>query len=182
MGHFTIEVPCKRYVKAYIENNCGNPANLLLWPELLREFRRCLKNKPWRREGDKVAKYTESVTVIILHDDFYRLGWEMNTENILNFNRFVEIRIKIMMRQYVALNHALGIPMSECIRIFQDEFGFPEHVWSFEAIKKDFTRNGKLVSFKPIKDLKIEIRKIFLANLSELGTVSPKLKKELING
>jgi hypothetical protein len=168
-------------VKAYIENNCGNPADLQRLPELRGEFRRCLKNKPWRRERDAVAKYTDSVIIIIQHDDFYRLGWELNTENILNFNRFAETRVKMMMRHYIALNHALGVPIAECIRNFQDEFSFPENTWSFDAIKKDFDRNGQLVCFKPIRELRSEIKKIFLANLSELGTVSTKHKKELIN-
>lgn len=181
MDRFTIEVPCKRYVKTYIENNCGSPANLHLWPELRGEFRRCLKNKPWRRERDPVAKYPDTVTIIIPHDDFYRLGWELNTENILNFNRFAEVRIKMMMRQYIVVNNALGIPIAECIRNFQELFSFPESVWSYDAIKKDFDRNGQRVSFKPIREMRSAIKNIFLANLSELGTISTKLKKELIN-
>lgn len=181
-NHFTIKLPCKAYVKAYLENNCGIPVNLVHLPDLLDEFRRGLARKPGHRESTDLAACREIVTIIIPPDMFYRYGWEMNKENILEFNRKIEMKVKFLMRQYIAVNHSLGTPVAICIREFQDGFGFPEPVWSFDSIKKDFDRHGRLPELKITKEIKHELNKILLANLSDLGTVSKKLKKENIYG
>lgn len=182
-NHFTIKIPCKKYVKAYLENNCGTPVNLQHLPDLMEELRRGLSRKPAHREAADLAICTENVTIIIPSDMFYRYGWELNKENILDFNRNVEMKVKSFMRLYISLNNSLGNPVANCIREFQDVYGFPEPIWSFDSIKKDFDRHGKKAShMKSIKELKVEMNKILLDNLSELGTVSKKLKKENIYG
>jgi hypothetical protein len=132
------------------------------------------------RESSDVANWPETITVIIQSDVFYRHGWEMNKENILDFNRKVEQKAKYLMRQFVSVNSSLGVPVSICIREFQERFGFYEPVWSYESIKKDFDRHGSSPEMKTIKVLRVEINKILLDNLSELGTISKKLKKEFI--
>jgi hypothetical protein len=181
-NHFTIKIPCKTYVKAYLENNCGTPANLQHLPDLLEEFRRGLSRKPEHLECKKLAVHEQSVTIIIPPDMFYRHGWEMNKENIHDFNQMVEMKVKFFMRQYIAVNSSLGIPIATCIREFQERFGFPDPIWAYDSIKKDFDRNGTLLMLKTIKELKSEIDKIILGNLSDLGTISKKLKKEYVYG
>lgn len=181
-NHFTIKIHCKKYVKAYLENNCGTPADLRLLPDLLQELRRCLQKKPEHLEKAEIAKWEETVTIIIPPDMFYRYGWEMNRENILDFNRKVEQKTKFFMRNYIAFNSSLGIPVTTCVREFQEKFGFHEEIWSFESIKKDFSRNGHKVELKTIRLLRAEINKILLDNLSEIGTISIKLKQEYCYG
>lgn len=179
-NHFTIKIPCKKYVKAYLENNCGTPVNLQHLPDLLEEFRRCLARKPAHRESAPLAEYRDVVTVIIPNDMFYRHGWEMNKENMLDFNRRVEMKVKCFMRLFVSVNNSLGEPVANCIREFQEKFGYPEPIWSYESIKKDFYRHGQLIQIKSIRTLKSKMNKILLDNLSDLGTISKKLKKEYI--
>ena len=182
MTNFTIKIPCKTYVKAYLETNCGTPVNLQHLPDLLEEFRRGLARKPEHRESADLAACRELVTIIIPPDMFYRYGWEMNKENILDFNRKIEMKVKSFMRLHVAFNSSLGTPVANCIREFQEIFGFPEPVWSYESIKKDFDRHGHIPKLKTMKELKSEMNKILLDNLSDLGTISKKLKKEYVNG
>jgi hypothetical protein len=181
-NHFTIKIPCKKYVKAYLEINCGKPVDLKHLPDLLEELRRGLARKPCHREASELAKLKDMVTVIIPPDVFYRYGWELNKESTLDFNRRVEMKVKFFMRNYVAVNKSLGIPVANCIKEFQDEFGFYESVWNYESIKKDFDRHGRVPELKIIRELKVEINKILLDNLSDLGTISKKLKKEYIYG
>lgn len=181
-NHFTIKVPCKKYVKTYLEINCGTPVDLKHLPDLLDEFRRGLDKKPCHRETSELANCEDTVVIIIPPDMFYRYGWELNKENILDFNRKVEKKVKFFMRQYVAVNKSLGIPVANCIREFQEGFGFNEPVWSYESIKKDFDRHGQVPELKIIRELKTELNKILLDNLSDLGTISKKLKKESIYG
>lgn len=181
-NHFSIEIPCKKYVKAYLEINCGTPVNLQHLPAVMEEFRRALCRKPEHRESAPVAEYKDKVKVIVPSDMFYRYGWEMNRENELDFNRKVEQQAKYFMRQYVSVNSSIGVPVAICIREFQEKFGFHEPIWSYESIKKDFDRHGKVPEMKTLRDLRAEINKILLDNLSELGTVSKKLKKEYADG
>ena len=180
--HFTIKIPCKRYVKAFLECNCGTPVDLKHLPDLLEEFRRGLEKKPCHRESSDLVMLCDTVTIIIPPDMFYRYGWELNKENIIDFNRNAELKVKFFMRQYIAVNKSLGSPVAACIREFQNEFCFPESTWSYESIKKDFDRHGSVPDLKILKDLKTEINKILMDNLSELGTISKKLKKEYCNG
>ena len=149
-------------------------------PDLQKKFIACLAKKPYHREKAPLANYLDIATIIIPPDSFYRHGWELNKENILDFNKDVELKVKYMMRQYVAVNQALGAPISNSIKAFQDKFGFSETVWPYDSIKKDFDRHGTRVQLRNIKRLKEEIHNIFLDNLSDLGTVSKKLAKENI--
>jgi hypothetical protein len=172
---FTINVPCKPYVKAYLENNCGTPVNLKLLPELLQEFRARLNKKPSCQISGN--RYADSVTIIIPPDWFYRYGWELNRESIKDLNKLVEHKVKFIMSQYVALNNSLGISIAICIREFQERFDFPEHVWAYESIKKDFYRNGQKSQFKMIKQLKSEIRSNFLKEMVKMGIITKNIQK-----
>lgn len=179
---FTIKIPCKPYLKAFLEINCGDPVDLRYLPDLLEEFKRGLSRKPEHREKTNVVLYKDFVTIIIPSDMFYRYGWEMNKENLLDFNRAVERLVKFFMRQYIAVNSSLGLSVTKCIREFQNRFGFDESIWNFEALKKDWDRNGTKIELKSVKQLQGELNKILLANLSDIGTISKKLKKEYSNG
>lgn len=181
-NHFTIKIPCKTYVKAYLEFNCGNLVDLSLMPDLLKEFKICLDKKPEHRESANLTLYCETVTIIIPPDWFYRYGWEMNKENIIDFNKRVEMKVKFFMRQYIAINNSLGTPLITCIREFQTSFGFSEDIWSWDSIRKDFERNGEKCKLKKVKELKEELQNLCLANLSRSGHISNKLKKEYYNG
>jgi hypothetical protein len=180
--HFTIRIPCKSYVKAYLENNCGTPVDLHHLPVMMEELKRGLIKKQEHNECKKVAEYEPFVTVIIPSDYFYRYGWEMNKDNILDFNRKAELHVKFNMRQFILVNRGIGVPVATCIKEFQEKYGFPEPIWSYDSIKKDFDRHGQIVEMKIIKDLRQEMNKILLANLSELGTVSKKFKNEYVYG
>lgn len=178
---FTIKIPCKPYVRAFLELNCGDPADLARLQRLFKEFKNCLSKKPEHREASTVANYTDVVTIIIPADMFYRHGWEMNKENLLDFNRAAEQQVKFFMRQFISINNSVGVPVSESIKEFQDRFGFTESIWNYESIKKDYDRNGKGFELKLIRELRVEINKILLNNLSDLKIISTKLKKEYIN-
>lgn len=182
-NHFTVTIPAKPYVKAFLENNCGIPVDLKNIPEIQAEFIRALEKKPMRRETDDIAKWPEKVTIIIPPDSFYRHGWEMNKTNISSFNKFVEHRIKFIMRSYISMNRILGIPVASCIRDFQSEYNFPEPIWAYDSIKKDYDRHARNFSFdkKPMISVKQKLREILMSNLSEMGTIGRK-QKEVCHG
>lgn len=177
-NQFTVTIPAKSYVKAYLENTCGVPVNLRCLPEIQSELLRALERKTTRYENKDLYHYTEEVTIVISGDNFYRYGWEMNKTQVGEFNRYVERKIKTIMRSYVAMHKMVGIPTATSIRDFQEKFNLHEQVWPFESIKKDFNRHFIMIEHKPANDLKQKISEIILENLSVLGTVGRKQKYE----
>jgi len=180
--HFTIDIPCKSYIRSYLETNCGIPADLAKLPDLLTELRRCLKGKPGEMNRKIIANYPDNVKIIIPTRVFYRDGWELNKQNILEFNKYVEIRLKFLMRNFIALSIFMGLSQTEAIREFQESFGFDDQVWAFDSIKKDFYRNKEAMEVKTLKEMRTKMKKIFLTNLSQNGTVSADGIKRYCNG
>lgn len=178
---FTIQLPCKSYVKAYLENNCGDPVDLDYLPDIRSYFLNNLKKPKLRRETSPIGNYSYEVTIKVFEDYIYRYGWELTKSSIVEINRRAEEQVKFIMRSYVSFNRSLGSPVSVCIRNFQERFGFPEHLWAYESIKKDFDRHGNYVNLRTLDNIKLEINKIFLDNLSAVGTISQKHYKELRN-
>lgn len=180
MNYFTVEIPCKSYVKVYLESNCGDPVDLQHLPDLQTLVIRNLKKKQDYRKTDPICNYNDKVTVVISPKIFYRFGWEITKEGIREINSFSEQKVKFIMRQYVFINNKLGQPVASCIRDFQQIFLITEDMWNYEAIKKDYQRHIVTGTDMPkMKDLKKEINKILLSNLSELGTISKRLLKQM---
>lgn len=169
---FTIKIPCKKYVKAYLESNCGKPINLKHLPEFNEDFRKMLSKETYKDETYPNTFFTDTMEIVITSDWFFRYGFSMSKRNILDFNIKVEHRIKATMRNFVLLNSSLGYPIAQCIREFQDRFNLPEPVWSFESIKKEYDRNGTKVKIKTIKVLREELNKILVNDLTNSGSLN----------
>ncbi|MGA2406621.1 MAG: hypothetical protein ABSF81_07720 [Bacteroidales bacterium] len=179
-NHFSMSIPCKKFVKVFLENNCGDPVDLTHIPELHNEFRFWLKKKSQQSEilsEPTLTNYSDRVTLTLPLDWLYRYGSEINRRNIMKFNLDIERRLKLLMRQYVSLNNSFGVPIACCIREFQDKFEFPESIWIYESIKKEFNRHGEKVKLNTIQSLQSEINKILLKDLSDRGIISKKLIK-----
>jgi len=178
---FTCQIPVKSYIKTYIENNCGSPADLTQLPEINSLFLTCLKSPRFSRDKQIKCNYSHSVDIIISSDYFYRYGWQLSKTDIVHFNTRCEAFIKFNSRQFIMANSSLGIPVSRSIREFQATFKFPEDSFSYDAIKKDFERHGAKIPLKFDREYKQELFNIFLESLSTLGTVSKSFKHELDN-
>lgn len=178
---FTVSIPVKPYVKRFLEINYGMPVDFNHSP-MCHKFFQGLLRKPNttddKKYPDSICTYTEVVEVVISEHDFYRYGWELTKTNIVAFGRYYEDKAKMMMRTVVGVNHGLGIPINKSIERFQERFRFDEDVWRYEAIKKDFYRNGQVEVVDFDREIFLKIEKIILRNLYDLGTVSKQLIKE----
>ncbi|NQU51034.1 MAG: hypothetical protein HQ522_00690 [Bacteroidetes bacterium] len=178
---FTIAIPVKPYVKRFIELNYGYPVDFSSDNEAYKYLQNLLR-KPSRNRDcqitDTFCTYTAVLEVLISEHDFYRYGWELTKTNVVAFGKRYEYRAKTMMRTMVAIYHGLGLPIFKSIKKFQELFEFEEDDWRYEAIKKDFYRNGfnQKVDFEDEIFLKIE--KIILRNMYDLGTISKEIIKE----
>lgn len=172
---FTISVPVKPYVKRFLEINYGCPVDFSNDPKALKEFRKLLR-KPVRRDDKKypdfLTHYKQEIEIYISEDDFYRFGWELTKTNTIALGKYFQENAKFFMRTVIGIYCGMGLPLNTSISKFQETFGYDEDTWSYESIKKDYYRKGYKfkVDFSDIIYKKIE--KLFLENLSDLGTIS----------
>jgi len=142
---FTIQVPCKSYSKHYLELKYGDPVLLMRDKLLYRQLVLSLEKNSnrYRKKYESLAfsNYTEVVNITIKRNDFYRLGWDLTRTEIVEFNQAIEMKAKTFMHAFIAPRIAVGFNWTETIESFQDEFGFTEDIWSFEAIRKECQRN-----------------------------------------
>ena len=127
---------------------------------------------------EQISTYTETAAVFISQHDFYRYGWELTRTDIVAFGKRFEERAKCLMRSFVGVYVAMGMPSFISIAKFQDRFQFDESSWQYETIKKDFYRNGMKDPLDFNGEIFNKIEKIVLHNLYELGTISKRAKKE----
>jgi len=82
------------------------------------------------------------------------------------------------MRNIVGIHVSLGMPINKSIEKFQERYRFYEDIWKYEAIKKDFFRNGRLERVDFDEEIFHKIEKIILHNLYDLGTIGKQVIKE----
>lgn len=165
-----MSIAVKRYVRAYLENNFGTPVDIRREPELNDLV--CLMLREGSTRLDKIVSVNlpDTVELRVSKDTFFRYGFTFTKTETLRFNSFLEKRIKFYARTYIAYHCGLGTSVANCIRDFQNTFGFSEDVWPYDSIKKDFDRNGSQVRRKMLGDVKAELTKVFMEMLSESGT------------
>lgn len=170
MDIYTVKVVVKPYVKAYLENNFGCPVDLRQDAELTELVNLMLREGSTRLDKIVSANFPATVELRISKDAFFRYGFTFTKTETLKFNTFLEKRIKFFARTYIAYHNGLGSSVAKCIRDFQTTFGFPEDVWGYDSIKKDFDRNGSLIPKGMIGNLKAELSNVFMEMLSEIET------------
>jgi len=182
-NYFTVDIAVKRYVKRYLELNCGMPADLSHLPKINDFFLNKLKHPSRQREGcasQCAASLSEDdfIQIKISEDVFYRHGWEMTKTNQRQFNMMVEREIKFLWRNFIATNTSIGVPVARCIREFQYQFNLGEDFLKYDTIKKDYDRNGKVIKGVVILSFRSEINRILLDGMADLGTISKSYKNE----
>ena len=188
----SIMIPCKSYVKRYMIQNFGDPINLysVRNPYTLL-FRRCLENPCRRNEarmlGNKLRKqaeqtvtlttantpYSEVMEFMISDYDFYHFGWEMTLTDFSILHSTMEHAAKAFMRTCISVDYSISGCLAQSIRRFQNLYEYPDHIWSFDAIKKDLDRNiiPSKIDFED--ELYLKIQTLLMNILSKSGTISP---------
>ena len=173
---FTLQIQVKPYVKKFIETNYGVPVDFTKFPEEHLHIKKLLK-KPNHRFDSRIKDfsnpYTDIIEVLISEDDFYRYGWELTKTNTVVFGKHYENRAKFFMRTLVGIYTSLGLPIFKSIQKFQEKFDFTEDDWKYEAIKKDFYRNGIKENIDFDNEIFNKIENLIMVHLSELGTIAP---------
>jgi hypothetical protein len=145
----TITIPCKPYVKRFLINSFGNPADLSYDRNIYTTFRLLLSRRVHRnakrvnfKEYGKLI-YHEEVEVAINEETFQRYGFSIHRKAVIDFNLFLEAYIKNMARLFILNCQSFGMKRMEAIREFQNTFGFSEDDFPTENILQDIKRNGE---------------------------------------
>jgi len=170
MNDCTIIIPCKPYVKRFLTNQFGAPADLrknrhfFNYFKLLLQKKICRHNKRLHFKQDRKMIYQDEIEVLIDSDTFNRFGFDLTATSVVNFNMFVEDFIKSQSRLFIFAANSFGQTWVNAIRDFQDAFGFSEDEFPTEAIKKDLQRH---------KDVMENFEKIFGTTVPDCGTSVP---------
>lgn len=145
--NYTISIIAKPYIKRFIQNTYGDPANINSSPILREKLISSLTKPCYKYDNTRYDKqifgYTETIEIIITNDQFYRYGWELSNTDMIAFNKLAEHEIKLVMRNFISTCLYLpNMQIKDAIELFQKQFNFTDEDWSFSAIQKDFYRNG----------------------------------------
>ena len=183
---YFVYLPCKPYVRQFLLHNYG--VNDPQWPDLItivkdefiyQQFRSRLTHASGRydsRYGD-LSRYSTKVQIEIKKDDFYRYGWALTETDTVSLCGIFEARAKSFLCTYLDIHRALGVPLSTAIRNFQDKYDFPEDVWPYDSIRREYSRNGPKESIPMVNEFFNIINKILMVNLSRNGTISRQAMK-----
>jgi hypothetical protein len=181
---FYLELPCKPYVKRFLEINYGDPGDLSPDPiltNMLFHYLRKPNKKDLTRYDNRTIHYSQLYRIKLPEFHYRKFGNTLTRPDVVSFGKMVERRAKLFMRNIVGVNIALGLPIFVAINKFQDQYGFDEDTWSFESIKKDFYRNGCHHKVDFDHEVYEKIHQILLVQLSESGTITRQALKAYEN-
>lgn len=181
---YFLELPCKPYVKRFLELNFGDPGDLTSDPllnNLLIQYLKEPDRKDKARYDSRTIQYSERYRIHLSEFHFRKYGQTLSKPDVVRFCKVVERRAKLFMRNLVGVNIALGLPIFIAINKFQDQYGFEEDIWSFESIKKDYYRNGCYDKVDFEHEIFKKIHQILLVQLSESGTITHQAMKTYEN-
>ena len=150
-SRFVVWLPCKPYVKQFLLHEFNDPdnewseiVNLSSDRELKSDFISLLdKNGRYDNRYSKLYRYSAMVPVEIGKDDFYRHGWTIANTEAVRFGVKIERRIKHILYLYLDTSVGMGVPLSEAIRRFQNQYGYTEDSWSYDTIRREYNRHAK---------------------------------------
>jgi len=179
---FSIQIPCKPYVKHYLNQSFGSPVNLY---QVDNPFLPLLKLLLSNQKKDKYPSrklsaqiYSQSVSILLSEDDFLRVGFDLSRIGAIVFNKEVERSFKHMMHVIVAINFTFYGNLETAIDRFTLDFDIPEDTWPHESIRKDFMRHASVHRFNFKNTISENLTKVFLTQLSEIGTLGILTLKE----
>ena len=141
-GYFPIEIPTKKYIKAYIHAQLGDDPIINTEHRIGNKLYDVL-NRHTNERKSEFPLYNTRVKVYVNHHTFFHRGANLNETNIKNFNLFLEEEIKatyrMLMDFYIELLPSFEANLPEV----RKKIGIDLDAWDTESIKKDYYRYRK---------------------------------------
>lgn len=168
---YKINCPNSR-IRHYIEQNCGNPANLNAIPGMKEVFEACIKTpglKPVKHSSDNLIFLCGNLNLLC---DIERIDFSP-------MFKLADLKLRRFMFLYTITWSAIGIPVAQCIEDFQNTFGYDETIWPFESLKKFYFRElsrlkGKVID-NPFSELRLILNISLLQNLLNIKAITPSI-------
>jgi len=140
---YTITVPCKKYVRKWLEDPPGKPVDLnKVDQSLYGIFCRLLDKRCTHRDNQLVGQYNDFIHVLVSEDVYNRYGHGLTITNLTLFNNWLEFMIKKESRLYAKIYSRFGFQRKKAVSDFQKDLRLSDDDFSTDAIIKDIQRYG----------------------------------------
>lgn len=139
-GHISIEIPTKRYIKAYIKSKFGDKPVMNRHTTIGSKLCDLLFQKNNTHAGRISKKLTDSVKIYISMRMFKERGCNLNETNLAYFNTFVEDEIKDRFHFLMDFYIQLLPSFKENLVAVRRELGIDEDHWDDDSMRKDYYR------------------------------------------
>lgn len=149
-GYIPVEIPTKRYIKAYLCSQLGNrPLMVTTHPIGSKLYDVLTHTTNERKKEYSNIRYNSTVRVFVSYHTFKQRGAYLNETNIKNWNLYVERELKsrfyFLMDFYISLLPNFEANLPEIRR----RLGVDLEDWSDDSMRKDYYRY-RLASGKPL--------------------------------
>lgn len=158
-GWIPVEIPTKKYIKAYIVSQLGEKPMMDRDHPIGKKLEDVLQHKTNERKVEFSKRYNASIRIYIHRGLFRQRGANLNETNIKNFNLFVETMIKHrfyqLMDDFIEVLPSFEANLPEVRRRLSIDI----EDWSDDSMKKDYYRY-RLSKGKPLLYNKIITRSV----------------------
>ena len=158
-GYISVDVPTKRYIKAWLIKNFGDrPA--MTSSNLVGSMLHAFLNRHQDQRATMFATsiYESSVKLLIPYHVFKNHGHNLNKTNITDFNNFLQHLIKSDMRFYLDFYVEHGYKLKDAIDMVQVKLGLGEDDLPAETIQKDYFRYRQKKNMSMLKGKKVSAK------------------------
>ena len=140
-GYIKIEIPVKKYIKAYLIKELGKEPKISKSGHHVEQKLYDLLEHHQNHQRNLIpCNYSDSIRFFIALETFKRRGHHLNHSNIRQFNRYVEKIIKS--RFYELMTDGMEILPNFLANLpeVRRKLGIDIEAWSDDSMKKDYYR------------------------------------------
>lgn len=139
-GFISVDIPTKKYIKAYLLHRLGPQPVLDRRNEIGCKLYDLLEHKTNHKKTEFSTRYDARIRLFIHKEAFHRRGANLNETNIKNFNRFLERKIKDRFHE-VMDDLMFYLPVIEAnLPEARRKLGIDIEAWQDDSMKKDYYR------------------------------------------
>lgn len=149
-GYIPVEIPTKRYIKAYIHFKLGEKPFMNTECNIGSKLYDVLNHKT-NEEKTRFSnvRYNSSLRLYVSYHTFRQRGAFLNETNIRNFNLYVEGLIKDRFRLYMDFYISILPSFEANLPEVRKNLGIDIEEWSDDSMRKDYYRY-RLYTGKPL--------------------------------
>lgn len=152
-GYIPIEIPTKRYIKAYVAKELGDKPIISTDNRIGNKLYDILQHRTnERRSQFSKVRYNARMKVYVNYHTFYQRGAFLNETNITSFNNYLEQEIKFRYRMYMDFYIDIFPSFEGNLPAVRAQIGIDLEDWQDDSIKKDYyryrLRTGKSLLYK----------------------------------